>query len=407
MRAFAFYPGLDHTASWRTVMQPLSWKTHSVRQGLFLLLILLLSSPVHAANYAFQLHEVKGYLLPDLSELEGAVIDLRSAPSIRRNPALISTREGTQFDLQYLYRTGDSRNATYGAMPLADSSVPASVQLGTGLGNLRLGVGWEQRYNSHREVQDTYLDTTDTRWKSWDSRLERWNVQAAWEIFPTTQERFGLTLGGGFARSSLRVDQVELQSYTGVMNWQFGLRVDLRGAYVAFGYEDKALFNTIDYLYMDNPSGGQVAVDSLYVWGAAPAVIHTQIGYVPAPGWEIDVNLRYYQYSGQLLYFDDRMENAVILHRSFSNGIRAQAGFVSSGTTALYGNDMEETYSPEMDTVFLLAGVQVPFPHGSFNLKIADSHLGGGDYRKQTQVQVGLLLRAPALPLPLPGFLKN
>jgi hypothetical protein len=388
-------------------MQQLSWRREILRNCLPLILLLLVTPSIHAAHYAYQLHEVKGYFLPDLAELEGAVVDLRSAPSIRRNPALISTHEGTQFDLQYLYRNGDSRNATYGAMPLADSSVPASVQLGTGLGNLRLGVGWEQRYNSHREVQDSYLDTTDTRWKNWDSRLERWNVQAAWEIFPTTQERFGLTLGGGFARSSLRVDQVELQSYTGVMNWQFGLRVDLRGAFVAFGYEDKALFNTIDYLYMDNPSGGQVAVDSLYVWGAAPAVLHTQIGYVPAPGWEINVNLRYYQYSGQLLYFDDRMENAVILHRAFNNGIRAQAGFVTSGTTAVYGNDMMETYSPEMDTVFLLAGIQVPFPHGSFNLKIADSHVGGGDYRKQTQVQVGLLLRAPALPLPLPGFLKN
>jgi hypothetical protein len=282
-------------------------------------------------------------------------------------------------------------------MPLSDRQVPTLVQAGMTLGKLRLGLGWEQRFNSHEERQDTYFDSTSTRWRPWDSRLERWNVQAACELFPTTERRFGVTVGGGFARSSLRVDQAELQSYTGVNNWQFGLRVDLRGAFIAFGYEDKALFNTIDYLYMDNPSGGQVAVDSLYVWGASPATLHTQIGYVPAPGWELDVNLRYYQYSGQLLYYDDRMENALVLHRVFPNGIRGQVGFVTSGTTALVGNAFVASFSPEMDTVFLLAGIQVPFPHGSFSVKVADSHLGGGAYRKQTQLQLACQMRWPAL----------
>lgn len=357
-------------------------------------------------DYALELQDVKGYLLPDLMELDAPVVNLSAAPFIRRNPALINDAGTSGLRVEYLMRTGEARNADYAAMPLGHPEVPLSIQAGTSWGRLRLGVGWEQRYNTHEEVQHTWFRNQDSLWFDYDSRLERWNFQAAWELFPTTADRFGLTLGGGFGQSSLRLDQAELKSYTGVMNWQFGLRADLRGAHVAFAYEDKSLFSHQKYFYMDIPSGGQLAVDSLWVWGVAPKVLHTQVGYVPAPGWELDVNLRYHMYSGQLLYFDDRMETAVILHHQFPSGPRAQVGFVTSGTTALYGNADDLAFSEELDTVFLLAGVQVPYHNFLFSVKLADSHLGGGEYRKQSQVQLAVQSSFPALPVPIPAFLQ-
>jgi|GEM_PF-3531969 len=372
------------------------------------LLLLVWANSASAANwdYAIELQEVKGYVLPDLMELDGAVVDLSQAPFVRRNPALIQDGQSSGLCVEYLMRTGDSRNATYDGMVLSHPELPVSIQAGTSWGKLRLGAGWEQRYNSHREVQDTWFRQQDSLWFDYDSRLERWNFQAAWELFPTTEERFGLTVGGGFGQSSLRIDQAELKSYTGVMNWQFGLRADLRGAHVAFALEDKSLFSHQKYFYMDIPSGGQLAVDSLLVWGVSPKVLHTQVGYVPAPGWELNVNLRYHMYSGQLLAFDDRMETGVVLHHRLNSGVRVQAGFVTSGTTALYGNADPVAFSEEMDTVYLLAGVQVPFHHALFSLKVADSHVGGGDYRKQTQVQAALQLKLPRLPLPVPALLR-
>lgn len=370
-------------------------------------LLALLVSVVRADIRTYtQLWQIGGYSLADLDELQFPLSEMSTPAQARRNPALISGAEGWGISLAHQFQTGEARNTTIRAMPRADPWLPAEAALRGWAGPVALSVAWEQRYNSHEQALVTTAADTVGTWQDWNARVERWNFQAAWQALAPCCNRPGLRLGAGISRNSLRVDQVEVQRFLGVWGWQVGARTELKRASLALGWESRVFYNHAAPVHFNRYSS---RVDTVQVLGRLPQTLHMQMGYLPWAGWNLDLALRYYFWGEQILGYTwneatqlyqkerlrDRMEFSLIAHHGLPGSLNWHAGLCSSGSDPIRHSWLEGQFGSDKNTLFLLGGVSVSVGPAQLDLKVADSHLGPGAYRKQTIIQAGLSVSLP------------
>jgi hypothetical protein len=359
-----------------------------------LVLAALLLAPASQAAFRTysQLWQIGGHSLPDLDELCLPLGELEQPAQPRRNPALISGSLGWGLAVLNQFQTGDARNTSTRAVPRAEPWLPAAAALRGWAGPLALGLGWEQRYNSHEQTLITPFDSLSA-WADWDARLERWSLQTAWEILPYCCARPGLRLGAGLSRNSLRVDQVEAERYLGAWSWQAGARLQTERIFLAVSHESRVTYDhTRPFLHLIN---GRAYRDTIQVWGRLPRSWHLQVGIVPRAGWSIDLALRHHRWSEQLLGFRDRLEAGLTLHHGLPGRLNWHLGVCSSGSDPVTGTWLDQRFAGEQNTFFLMGGLSAPLGPARLDLKVADSNLGPGAYRRQTIVQAGLSATLP------------
>ncbi len=129
------------------------------------------------------------------------------------------------------------------------------------------------------------------------------------------------------------------------------------------------------------------------VWGVLPEQWTLRLDLAARPGWRVSSQLQWTEWSATQLYLKDQMDVGVGVHGDLPRWrSRAHLGFTTSRT----GSSQVEAWGDKRSTWFLLAGVEKDFPHGiTASLKLADSHLGSGAYRKQTVVQLELRASLP------------
>jgi hypothetical protein len=350
------------------------------RLGASLILLLHFACiPAQASQTWVQLWEISAYPLSDLQELDHSPFDDQTAARLLRNPAAHGeTRPGYSFGLFYEARTGDADNSERDPAPRMSQTLPQSFGFAWSRQGHGLIIGYEQLYNSHRLLDWPTVDGLIPR--RWDSRVDAWAWQG-WLKLPLPLPG-NLHLGFGGQRLDLILDQFQLKQqitdyrYQAGLDWQHG-PVDL-----SIGWESEVTWKQ----RLIWASGS----DDLTIWGRLPESWHLAAAARLDSLTELELRLHHLRWSRQELAFSDRTEFSLIARRKGPGSSRLQLGICSSGSTS----DAYPLYAEgEQSTWFLMAGFSLPVGPAEWSLKLADSHLGSGEWRRQTILQSGIALR--------------
>jgi hypothetical protein len=335
-----------------------------------------------------QLWQIGGYPLPVMQTMHGT-----DGPLLAVNPARQSMG-GWDVGLEWQLQSGDPRRTTVQAVPRHDPLLPRAAGVRGTWHELRWRAGFQQLYNSHEESLDSL-----GAWQDFDARLEGLGFQLA---LPVRLQAYGLPefmAGLGWQRYRLVVDQ--LQSWTtgaGANLTQYQL--DVQRKLLADGLEAG-----IDMMYEEARVGLSWRQETTWnhfaeeplnpdssryeqVWGVLPEQWTLRIDLPARPGWRVSSHLQWTEWSASQLYLKDQLDLGAVVHGDLPRWhSRFHLGFSTSRTAS----SLVESWGDKRSTWFLLAGGETELPRGvTVSLKLADSHLGSGEYRKQTIVQAGV-----------------
>jgi hypothetical protein len=355
-----------------SVIRPRRWAT-------LILLLCFAFTPAQADQTWVQLWEISAYPLMDLQELDHSALEDLQAARILRNPAANGgTRPGYSFGLFYEARTGDADNSERDPAPRMSQTLPQHVGLAWSRESHGLILGYEQLYNSHRLLDWPTVDGLIPR--RWDSRVDAWGWQS-WLKLPAPlpgELHFGL----GGQRLDLVLDQFQLKQQITDYRYQAGLDWRKGPVSLSLGWESEVTWKQ----RLVWASG----TDDLLIWGRLPESWHLGAATRLDSLTELELRLHHLRWSRQELAFSDRTEFSLIARRQGPAGSRLQLGLTSSGSTS----DAYPLYAGgEQSTWFLMAGFSLPIGPAEWSLKLADSHLGSGEWRRQTILQSGFALR--------------
>lgn len=361
----------------------------SVRVGVSVCLLFLLSGTLSAAIYSRSLlWQIGGYPLPDLNELSG-----RPSPVAGANPAVAVPTPALSAGVRYQFQTGDPRETSTKAVPRNSLFLPQAVGLTGHWHELDLGVDFQQLYNVHEQYLLRTMQDTVGVWKDWDSRLESLSLQASLPVLREGPWWPAVRAGVGFERFRLVVDQVELQRKLLADGWQLGLDMRYRQLRLGLAWHEETVWNHWDTITYQRYGE---SVDTMQVWAVQPQQLHVLAELDWPTDWRFGLNLRWTEWSTTLLGLRDRMEAAVLVHRDLPDrGLRLHGGLCTSGSSASTGSNAAWLFQDEQRTWFVLAGVERDFGPFTAELKLADSHLGPGKYRKQLITQLAVSCSLP------------
>lgn len=355
-----------------SAIRPLSWAT-------LILLSHFALIPAQASQTWVQLWEISAYPLMDLQELDLSSFDAEQSARLLRNPAShANAQAGYAFGLLYEARTGDADNSERDPAPRMSQTLPQSVGLSWSRGNHGLLLGYEQLYNSHRLLDWPTVDGLIPR--RWDSRVDAWAWQG-WLKLPVPLPG-SLHLGLGGQRLDLVLDQFQLKQQITDYRYQAGLAWRQGAVNLSMGWESEVTWKQ----RLIWASGS----DDLLIWGRLPESWHLAAAARLDSLTELELRLHHLRWSRQELAFSDRTEFSLIARRNGPGSSRFQLGICSSGSTS----DAYPLYAEgEQSTWFLMAGVSLPVGPAEWSMRLADSHLGSGEWRRQTILQSGIALR--------------
>ena len=337
---------------------------------------------------AAQIWQIGGYPLPLLNQLEGVDGPLPTVNPARQDPGVWAA------GVQWQFQNGDPRRTTVEPVPRNSALLPLSAGAQGGWHELRWRGTFQQLYNSHEESPDS-----SGTWQDFDARLEALGVQLA---LPLQLGRWGLpdvVVGAGWQRYRLVADQV-LAWTSGSGDDAVDYQIDLNRKLLADGLEAG-----VDMVYhqarlglswrqettwnhWDNETLNPDSTASVQVWGVLPQQWSLQLDVDTRPGWSVTGQLQWTEWSAAQLSLKDQLDFGLVVHGTLPGRWgRFQGGF----TTARTGSSVVDSWGDDYSSWFLLAGVEKDLPRGvTASLKVADSHLGGADARKQVLVQAGL-----------------
>lgn len=129
------------------------------------------------------------------------------------------------------------------------------------------------------------------------------------------------------------------------------------------------------------------------VWGVLPQQWTLRLDLPARAGWRVSSQLQWTEWSASQLYLKDQMDVGATVHGDLPRWrSRLHLGFTTSRTAS----SLVDSWGDKRSTWFLVAGVETDLPRGvTATLKLADSHLGSGEYRKQTIAQAGVSINIP------------
>jgi hypothetical protein len=296
---------------------------------------------------------------------------------------------------QWQFQNGDPRRTTVEPVPRNSPLLPLSAGARGGWHELRWRAIFQQLYNSHEESPDS-----SGAWQDFDARLEALGVQVA---LPLQLERWGLpnmVVGAGWQRYRLVTDQV-LAWTSGSGDNRVDYQIDLNRKLLADGLEagvDMAYHQArlglswrqeTTWNHWDNETLNPDSTAAVQVWGVLPQQWTMQLDLDTRPGWRVTGQLQWTEWSATQLSLKDQVDFGLVVHGVLPGRWGTRPRRLHHGPHGIqHGGQLGgEDYS----SWFLLAGVEKDLPRGvTVSLKLADSHLGGADARKQTLVQAAV-----------------
>jgi len=356
---------------------------------------LLASIPtLGVAQTAYQIWQVGGYPLPAMSLLGD-----QGGPVLDANPAL-QTAGNVGAGITWQTQTGDSRRTLVEPMPRAEVALPQAVGFQGNWHEMTWRAGFHQLYNSHEEARDSLLV-----WRPFDSRLEGMGVQAAMPVsLPYLTEFPHMVLGVGYNRYRLAMHQVnswyrvvagdtlryqyDLDRKLLADGFTLGLVMAHHDARIGISWREETVWNHWAPEPLNPDSTG-----SIQVWGVLPQSLTMQLDLPLRPSWRLSGQMIWTEWSAAQVYLKDQVDMGLVVHGVLPRWkTKVHAGFTTSGTAS----SMVEAWGEPRSTWYILAGVETSLPHGvTASVSLADSHLGSGEYRKQTIAQAGVSINIP------------
>lgn len=351
--------------------------------------LLLISAKPVTAQTSYQLWQVGGVPLSMISALGN-----EAGPFLAANPAKQRTNN-REIGAEWRFQTGNSRKTLVEAMPRHGVHLPQIAGVQGNWHEVSWRAGYEQVYNSHEESRDSV-----GVWRPFDSRLEGLGFQLAMPVkVPYLTDFPQLMLGLGWTRYRLVMDQINAWSSvvagdTTIYQYHMdrnlladgmtlGLELFHHDLHLGLSWREETIWNHWDSEPLNSDSIGAVQV-----WGVLPEQWTFQLDVPANPGWSLSGQLQWTEWSASQLYLKDQLDMGLVVHGILPRlKSKVHAGFATSGTAS----SMVEDWGEERSTWFLLVGVETEFPRGvTASLKLGDSHLGSGEYRKQTIMQIGV-----------------
>jgi len=360
------------------------------------LLMLVVGVSRLAAQTSYQLWQVGGYPMSIQSPFGEP-----GGPLMEANPAWQTAGKGAAAVVWQL-QTGDPRKTLVKAMPRHDSQLPQAAGVQGAWHELLWRAGFQQVYNSHEESIDHAA-----AWHPYDARLEGLGVQLAMPLsMPYLTEFPQVIVGLGLTRYRLVTDQ--FSAWSGVvagdtLDFQYhldrklladglslGLELVHHDVQIGLSWREETVWNHWGREALNADSMGIVQVR-----GVLPEQWSVQLDLPARPGWRVSGQLQWTEWSAAQLALKDQLDMGLVVRGALPRWkSRVQVGFTTSGTAS--SNVL--AWGEERSTWFLLAGLERDFPRGiTASLKLADSHLGSGEFRKQTIVRAGVQVEVGAL----------
>lgn len=375
-----------------------------MRKQIVIFLLIFISSvssaqnqlPENNVNYLSQ-----GFILTNLNSLGVSNINNSVSNIGTTNPSSLSNFNRISIGGSYHFETKleEAYIASIGHKRISNE-LPQSIGIVFPFQNFRLGLAFNQKYNSSAEFDSIpittveFPDGTGEYYKPvMETKVSSYSVSASYLFDNLFIENSSLVLGARLTRNSLVYHEgllsfsfdVESEKY----NWAFGVLFN-------HVFDNKKSFSA-GILYESDINMQETIVHSDKNLNGNPNFSLSQFSLIYSANFPAKVsldlsvnlinNISLYSTVNYLLWGDvhpnlkNQFEYSFTGLFSFDENLKASFGFFT--TDRNYKDDMLGL-NEKLRAVYLLAGINYKISLFNFGLSIADSHLFSDEWRKQT-----------------------